>query len=564
MKFLFFDTETTGLPKDFNAPYTDIDKWPRLVQIAWIVFNDREIVSKHNYIIRPIGFSIPKYISDIHGISTEMAMEQGCKVDEVIKLFLHDCHYCNALIGHNISFDLNVVQSEMHRLNLGNLKLYNTFDTMKASINYTKIPNDKHGYRYPKLIELYSKLFSETFDNMHNAMADIEATAKCFWALIDRKIINREDYTFLLTKSEKVSLADSYNKEAHAIRSHGKSDDKRINELYLKSAKLGNLDSMYQIACRFYLDTYNPNKDGALNWYREFIKLSELKDKRYEDSLKKIISINKSKGFGTSRYEKLLEEYYDQQKNQIILNQSNSEADYVLYVMSVYSGKNGFDKDVNLAARLIEQGVEKGFRSLYWLYSLQLKDNGDERYFYYLLQSIADEEKECFKKIPLSMRSGAKRQLGSSNKCLLDVKYRLVAEAYTTGFGVKQDIEKAIEYLKEVFKYYNDTKAIHLYARIHNGEFGKQYINFNESIKMLNKLKPDNSKDYYSYALLGDAYFGKSWFYYFKSLAAYNKYPEIREYNSTQRKRFHLFSIVISLLALMGLIIIVIACALKK
>jgi hypothetical protein len=232
--------------------------------------------------------------------------------------------------------------------------------------------------------------------------------------------------------------------------------------------------------------------------------------------------------------------------------------------MSLFYGKNGFDKDVDLAAQLIEQGVGKGFRSLYWLYSLQLKDDGNERYFYYLLQSIMDEEKECFEKIPVSMRSGAKRRLGSSNKCLLDIKYRLVAEAYATGFGVKQDIEKAIEYLKEVFKYYNDTKATHLYARIRNGEFGKQYIDFNESIKMLNELKPDNSKNYYSYALLGDAYFGKSWFYYFKSLAAYNKYPEIGEYNSIQRKRFRLFSIVISLLALMSLIIIVIACTLKK
>jgi len=29
--FLIFDTETTGLPRNFKAPLTDFDNWPRLV-----------------------------------------------------------------------------------------------------------------------------------------------------------------------------------------------------------------------------------------------------------------------------------------------------------------------------------------------------------------------------------------------------------------------------------------------------------------------------------------------------------------------------------------------------
>ncbi len=32
--YLIFDTETTGLPKNYNAPLTDADNWPRLVQLA--------------------------------------------------------------------------------------------------------------------------------------------------------------------------------------------------------------------------------------------------------------------------------------------------------------------------------------------------------------------------------------------------------------------------------------------------------------------------------------------------------------------------------------------------
>lgn len=34
--YLIFDTETTGLQKNWKAPVSDIDNWPRLVQIAWL------------------------------------------------------------------------------------------------------------------------------------------------------------------------------------------------------------------------------------------------------------------------------------------------------------------------------------------------------------------------------------------------------------------------------------------------------------------------------------------------------------------------------------------------
>ena len=33
--YLIFDTETTGLPKRWDAPITDTDNWPRCIQIDW-------------------------------------------------------------------------------------------------------------------------------------------------------------------------------------------------------------------------------------------------------------------------------------------------------------------------------------------------------------------------------------------------------------------------------------------------------------------------------------------------------------------------------------------------
>ena len=33
--YIIFDTETTGVPKNWNAPYIDTYNWPRCIHIAW-------------------------------------------------------------------------------------------------------------------------------------------------------------------------------------------------------------------------------------------------------------------------------------------------------------------------------------------------------------------------------------------------------------------------------------------------------------------------------------------------------------------------------------------------
>ncbi len=76
--YLIFDTETTGLPQNYNAPVTDLDNWPRLVQLAWQLHDTKgKLLSAKNYIVKPEGFTIPFNSEKIHGISTQMALEQG-------------------------------------------------------------------------------------------------------------------------------------------------------------------------------------------------------------------------------------------------------------------------------------------------------------------------------------------------------------------------------------------------------------------------------------------------------------------------------------------------------
>ena len=88
--FLIFDTETTGLPKNNNAPLTDFDNWPRLVQLAWQLHDDKgRLVENYNLLVKPDGFVIPIDAKMVHGISTEHAEKYGLPLHEVLDTFLH-------------------------------------------------------------------------------------------------------------------------------------------------------------------------------------------------------------------------------------------------------------------------------------------------------------------------------------------------------------------------------------------------------------------------------------------------------------------------------------------
>ena len=83
--YLIFDTETTGLPKSWNAPITDTDNWPRCIQIAWQLHDSMGNVLEHNnFLLQPDGFNIPYDAEQIHGISTDLAQEQGIPLKECL------------------------------------------------------------------------------------------------------------------------------------------------------------------------------------------------------------------------------------------------------------------------------------------------------------------------------------------------------------------------------------------------------------------------------------------------------------------------------------------------
>jgi len=186
--YLIFDTETTGLPKNWKAPITDVDNWPRCVQIAWQLLDDMgELIEDQNYLIRPDNFEIPYESQKIHGISTELALEDGEPLDEVLEKFNLSLEKASFVIGHNIDFDANVIGCEFYRKKIEScLSSTKSLDTCtEDTALLCKLPGGRGGkYKFPTLVELHEFLFDASFKQAHNATADVEATARCFLELI--------------------------------------------------------------------------------------------------------------------------------------------------------------------------------------------------------------------------------------------------------------------------------------------------------------------------------------------------------------------------------------------
>jgi DNA polymerase III epsilon subunit-like protein len=188
--YLFFDTETTGVPRDYNAPASNTRNWPRLVQLGWIVTDEEgNVLSQGNEIVKPEGFVIPADAARVHGITTERAQREGKPLREVIEAFLKDAEHTKCIVGHNISFDQKVVGAELYRLGIPDtISTAKSLCTMQAGTDYCKIPG-YYGYKWPKLQELHHKLFGCDFEDAHDAMADITATKKCFFEMRKRGLI---------------------------------------------------------------------------------------------------------------------------------------------------------------------------------------------------------------------------------------------------------------------------------------------------------------------------------------------------------------------------------------
>ncbi|WP_443939780.1 DNA polymerase III subunit alpha [Pedobacter sp. MW01-1-1] len=195
--YLIFDTETTGLPRNYNAPITDTDNWPRCIQIAWQLHDEMgRMVEHQDYLVQPEGFNIPYDAERIHGISTELAAEQGIPLAEVLEKFNEVLNKATFVVGQNIGFDINIMGCEFHRFGLANRMVeIPVLDTCtEVTADLLKLPGGRGGrFKLPTLTELHQYLFGVPFNEAHNATADVEATTRCFLELIKREVFKKDE-----------------------------------------------------------------------------------------------------------------------------------------------------------------------------------------------------------------------------------------------------------------------------------------------------------------------------------------------------------------------------------
>ena len=189
--YLFFDTETTGLPNNYQAPLDDFLNWPRVVQLAWSLYDAEGFHwESHNYIIKPDGFVIPDEAAAIHRISQERAEKEGQALRLALEHFAADAVAASHLVAHNFDFDEKILGAEFLRLNLPSVfSSAAKICTMKSSVQVCRLPSPRGGYKWPNLSELYAHLFASQFPEAHDALVDVKACADCFFELKRRRVL---------------------------------------------------------------------------------------------------------------------------------------------------------------------------------------------------------------------------------------------------------------------------------------------------------------------------------------------------------------------------------------
>lgn len=205
---MILDTETTGLCKFRTVLNFQLELWPHIVQLSYILYDtEKETVQIKDDIIKiPVNVLISEENASIHGITNEISSEKGVPLFECLLDFAKHYQHTDLLVGHNLSFDINMLIAELIRIidnrssavkHLVNYsKLLNSlmkptkdkhFCTMKNSVDFCNIKSiNKKGdefIKFPSLAELHAKLFGTVPKHLHNSLNDVIVCFRCYYML---------------------------------------------------------------------------------------------------------------------------------------------------------------------------------------------------------------------------------------------------------------------------------------------------------------------------------------------------------------------------------------------
>lgn len=172
---LFFDTETTGFK---SSKFT-----PEIVQIGALLQDTetKRVLAELNVIVAPKN-PIPEVVSNIHGITDELAAAYGMEGSGVEAIFALMVRMSDVAVAHNLAFDRGIVQDAWPTAS-GILAEKSHFCTMQNAKEAVGLPGKYGGLKNPKLAEAYRHFFGEDFENAHDAMADVRACRDVYFAL---------------------------------------------------------------------------------------------------------------------------------------------------------------------------------------------------------------------------------------------------------------------------------------------------------------------------------------------------------------------------------------------
>jgi DNA polymerase III epsilon subunit-like protein len=210
MKLLFIDTETNGLPISRFAPYTSTGNWPEIVQISWQVVDSVswETIDEYDAFLKPYGIW-SKEAERVHQIPESIVTNFGKNKTDVFTSLKSAIDVCDYIIAHNMTFDKTVILCEIQRLwESGDMSLkpsnfwkkgVRDICTMVSTKDLCAIKfSDNNKFKYPKLNELYAKLFSKAYDisgaKLHNSKNDVGCLIMCF-----KELVNMPQFSTLFT-----------------------------------------------------------------------------------------------------------------------------------------------------------------------------------------------------------------------------------------------------------------------------------------------------------------------------------------------------------------------------
>ncbi|QHJ84055.1 MAG: hypothetical protein [Caudoviricetes sp.] len=187
MRYLFYDTETTGFPDDYVP--IDADSQPHCVQIAAIMTDESgSELSCINLTVKPDGWSIPASASRIHGITNEIASKIGIREVVAGGVFYDLICQSDMVVAHNEKFDRKIVKTMLAR-SRPQWKFKTPSEcTMEMATPLLNLPPTDRmiaaGFdkpKPPKLEECYKFFFGEELKGAHDALIDVRACARVYW-----------------------------------------------------------------------------------------------------------------------------------------------------------------------------------------------------------------------------------------------------------------------------------------------------------------------------------------------------------------------------------------------